>query len=179
MYQPPKNGSDAAVDDYGATVVTGSELAAVLGLSEAHIFTLKRRNVIQPVGPRKNEYQLGPAVRDYVAYKCAVENESHADFARERSLKERANRQLREILLKQTKSQLHDGADVESIQTHSNKQIRSRLLEFSNSLALQLIGKEPAETKDIIDTEVRKVLVGLTRYDAKDYYRWLAHSSAK
>jgi len=40
MYQPPKNGSDAAVDDYGATVVTGSELAAVLGLSEARFAQL-------------------------------------------------------------------------------------------------------------------------------------------
>jgi hypothetical protein len=111
MHQPFKNGS-AGVDDYGATVVTGKELADVLGLSETHIFTLKRRNIIQAVRARKSEYRLGESVRAYIAYKCATDSESQADFHRERALKERANRELREILLEQTKSQLHRAADV-------------------------------------------------------------------
>ena len=155
MYQPPKNGSDAAVDDYGATVVTGSELAAVLGLSEAHIFTLKRRNVIQPIGPRKNQYQLGPGVRDYIAYKCGVENEANADFHRERALKEKANRELRQILLEQTRGQLHRAQDVRAIQADSNSEIQERLLAFGNLLGLQLAGKDPSEIKTIIDTHAR------------------------
>jgi len=61
-----------------------------------------------------------------------------------------------------------------SIIAHNNGQIRDRLLEFSNALALQLVGKDPAETKTTIDIAVREVLVGLTRYDPRDYYRWLA-----
>jgi hypothetical protein len=171
MHQPSENGS-AGVDDYGATVVTGSELAAVLGLSEAHIFTLKRRNVIQPIGPRKNEYQLGPAVRDYIAYKWAVENEANADFHKERSLKERANRQLREILLEQTKSQLHRAQDVEAIQADSNSDIRSKVSKFGNVLSSQIAGKsDPNEVKTVIDTEVRKLLNKLREYKPQDYYR--------
>jgi hypothetical protein len=99
MDEPPKKPPGDGISDYGNVIVTGKELASVLRLSEAHIFTLKRRNVIQPIGPRKNEYQLGPAVRDYIAYKCGVENEANADFHRERALKEKANRELRQILV--------------------------------------------------------------------------------
>jgi len=102
------------------------------------------------------------------------DSESQADFHRERALKERANRELREILVKQTRDQLHRCEDVSSIIAHNNGQIRDRLLEFSNALALQLVGKDPAETKTTIDIAVREVLVGLTRYDPRDYYRWLA-----
>ena len=171
MHQPSENGS-AGVDEYGNTIVTGKELAAVLGLSEPHIYTLKRRNVIQPIGPRKNQYQLGPGVRDYIAYKCGVENEANADFHRERALKEKANRELREILVKQTREQLHRAQDVSSIVADSNADIRSRISKFAHLLFLQVAGKsDPAEVKDIIDREVRKVLNELREYDSRDYYR--------
>ena len=177
MHQPLKNGRDDNIPDYGNVIVTVKELSSVLGLSEPQIYTLRRRNIIQPIRAiraHKTEFQLGPAVRAYIQYKCGQESESQADFHKERALKERANRELREILVQQTRAQLHNAADVESIQTHSNNQIRSRLLEFSNALALQLVGKDPAETKAAIDAAVRKLLVGLSRYDPRDYYRWLA-----
>jgi hypothetical protein len=172
MHQPLKNGDE--LTDYGNVIVTARELASVLGLSEPQIYTLRRRGIFGSVKAKRSEFQLGPSVRSYVQYKCGQQTEADADFHKERALKEKANRQLREILFEQTRGQLHRAEDVKSIQTHSNNQIRSRLLEFSNSLALQLIGKEPAETKATIDTEVRKVLVGLSRYDPRDYYRWLA-----
>jgi hypothetical protein len=65
---------------------------------------------------------------------------------------------------------LHRAEDVEAIQTASNSEIRSRLLEFSNLLALQLVGKEPVEAKTIIDAEVRKVLNKLREFNPRDYY---------
>jgi hypothetical protein len=177
MHQPAKNGDE--ITDYGNIIVTARELASALGLSEQNIYNLKRRGIFQSLKAKRSEFQLGPSVRAYVQFKCGQDSQAEADYHRERALKEKANRGLREILVKQTRDQLHRCEDVESIQTHSNNQIRSRLLEFSNSLALQLIGKEPAETKAIIDTEVRKVLVGLSRYDPRDYYRWLARPERK
>jgi phage terminase Nu1 subunit (DNA packaging protein) len=172
MHQPAKNGDE--VTDYGNITVTAKELASVLGLSEAQIYTLRRRGILQSLRAKRTEFLLGPSVRAYIQYKCGQESESQADFHKERALKEKANRQLREILVQQTRSQLHDAADVESIQTHSNNQIRSRLLAFSDLLASALPGVDPNETKAIIDAQVRKVLLQLTRYDPKDYYRWLA-----
>jgi hypothetical protein len=172
MVEPPKNNSNNGIDDYGNVIVTGKELSDVLGLSEPHIFTLKRRNIIQPVRPRKSEYRLGPAVRAYVAYKCATHSEAQADFHRERALKERANRQLREILVEQTRSRLHRAEDVEAIQADSNSDIRFKVLKFATELSSQITGKtDPAEVKTIIDTEVRKVLNKLREYSPRDYYR--------
>jgi hypothetical protein len=181
MHQSAKNGDhDGEVIDSN-TVVSARELGDVLALSEAHVYNLKRKGVFQSTKAdhKRNEFLLGPSVQAYIQYKCSRDSPSEADFHRERALKEKANRELREILLEQNRGQLHRSSDVSSIITHNNGQIRDRLLEFSNALAPQLVGKEPGEIKTLIDTEVRKVLVGLTRYDAKDYYRWLAHSSAK
>ena len=172
MHQPLKNGPDGGISDYGNVIVTGGELAAVLGLSEPHIFTLKRRHVIQSIRARKSEYRLGESVRAYIQYKCGQETAANADFHRERALKEKANRELREILVKQTREQLHRAQDVSSIVADSNADIRSRISKFGNLLSLQIAGKsDPAEVKTIIDTRVRELLNKLREYKPRDYYR--------
>ena len=133
---------------------------------------MKRRGVIQAARPRKNEFHLGPAVRGYLQYKCGCASESEADYHRERALKERANRQLREILLEQTRDQLHDAQAVQFLVQDGNSQIRSQLLAFGDRLALQLAGKNPAEIKALIDHQIRKVLNELRQYDPRGYCRW-------
>jgi hypothetical protein len=72
------------------------------------------------------------SVRSYIAYKAGQETEADANYHKERALKEKANRRLREILLQQTKSQLHHCDDVRDILEDSNSEIRSRLLAFGN-----------------------------------------------
>ena len=114
---------------YGQVTVSGPELGSVLGLSENRIRSLRRIGVFQTVYARKNkfEYELGPSVRGYLAFKCAYQDSpAEADFQRERSLKEAANRKLREILLEQTKNQLHRAEDLRAISADSNDQIRAQ-----------------------------------------------------
>jgi hypothetical protein len=158
--------------DYGNVILTGKELADVLGLSEAHVFTLRRRGVLQQVRAHKNQYVLGSSVRSYIQFKCGQDSAAEADYHKERALKERANRELREILVQQTRGQLHRSEDVSSIIADGNSEIRSRLLAFGNLLALQITGKtDPAQVKDIIDSQVRRVLNELRDYQPRDYYR--------
>jgi hypothetical protein len=55
MYEPPpKNFAGDGISDYGKPIVTTQKLADVLGLSETHIYNLKRRNIIQSVKPKRN-----------------------------------------------------------------------------------------------------------------------------
>jgi hypothetical protein len=175
VHQPLKNGRDDNIPDYGNVIVTVKELASVLGLSEPQIYTLRRRNIIQPIRAiraHKTEFRLGPAVRAYIQFKCGQDSEAQADFHKERALKEAANRELREILLKQTREQLHRSQDVRAIQEDSNSDIRSKLLMFGNLLSSQIAGKsDPAEVKTVIDAEVRKTLNELREYSPRDYYR--------
>ena len=172
MYKPPNNPPDHGIADYGNVTVTTKELANVLGLTDNGIYVLRRRGILQPVASRKNEFLLGPNVRAYIQYKCGQESEGQADYHKERALKEKANRQLREILVEQTRGQLHHADDVRAIVGDSNSQIRSQLLAFGNLLALQVTGKtDPAEVKTLIDTAVRKVLLELRKYNPRDYYR--------
>jgi hypothetical protein len=98
---------------------------------------------------------LGPSVRSHVQYKCGQDSEAEGDFHKERALKEKANRELRQILLEQTRGQLHRAQDVRAIQADSNSEIQERLLAFGNLLGLQLAGKDPSEIKTIIDTHAR------------------------
>jgi hypothetical protein len=169
MHQPAKNGDE--VPDYGNITVTARELATVLGLSEAQVYTLRRRSILQSIKAKRTEFLLGPSVRAYIQYKCGQDSEATADFHKERALKEKANRELRQILVEQTRGQLHRACDVEAIQADSNNEIRSRLLAFSDLLASQLAGKDPSAIKEIIDKQVRKVLLELREYKPRDYYR--------
>jgi hypothetical protein len=160
MDEPPQN----PPGDYSNTVVTGKELADVLGLSEAHIFTLRRRGIVQQIRARENQYQLGASVRAYIQFKCGQDNEAQADFHKERALKEKANREL-EILVEQTRGQLHRAEDVEAIQTDSNSDIRSKLSKFGNLLSSQIAGKtDPAEVKTIVDEKAQKLLNDLREF---------------
>ena len=172
MHQPFKNGSDDGVTDYGNITVTARELASVLGLSEVQVYTLRRRNVIQSIRTKRTEFRLGPSIRSYIAYKCGQETEANADYHRERAKKVAANRELREILVQQTRDQLHRAEDVRAVVTDSNDQIRSQILAFGNLLALQVTGKtDPVEVKNAIDGAVRKLLNELREYKPRDYYR--------
>jgi biotin operon repressor len=110
-----ENPSDDKVANYGDVIISGRELAAVLGLSETHVFTLRRRGIVQQIRAHKNQYRLGASIQAYVAYKCGQDSAAQADFHKERALKEKANRQLREILVEQTRAQLHRARDVEAI----------------------------------------------------------------
>ena len=69
---PPKNGSNNGIDDYGNVIVTAQELASAIGLSIFQISVLKRRRVFQSLKARKSEFHLGPSVRAYLQYKCAL-----------------------------------------------------------------------------------------------------------
>ena len=134
MDEPPKNPPGDGKSDYGNVTVTARELASVLGLSEAQVYTLRRRNVIQSIKAKRTEFLLGPSIRDYIQYKCGQDSEAQADYHRERALKEKANRELREILVKQTRDQLHRACDVEAIQADSNHDIASKVLRFGRLL---------------------------------------------
>jgi hypothetical protein len=164
--QPP-----TSVPDYGNVIVTAKELGNVIGLSEFQISILKRRGIFQSLRAKKSEFQLGPNVRAYIQYKCGQDTEANADFHRERALKERANRQLREILVEQTRGQLHHADDVRAIVGENFAQVRSQLLAFGNLLTLQVAGKDPVQIKTLIDSAVRKVLLELREYNPRDYYR--------
>jgi hypothetical protein len=160
-----------SVPDYGNVIVTAKELGNIIGLSEFQISILKRRGIFQSVKAKKSEFQLGPNVRAYIQYKSSQDSEANADFHRERALKERANRQLREILVEQTRGQLHHADDVRAIVGQNFAQVRSQLLAFGNLLTLQVAGKDPVQIKTIIDTAVRKVLLELREYNPRTYYR--------
>jgi hypothetical protein len=169
---PPKNGSGPGIADYGHVSVTAKELADVLGLSEQNVYNLRRRGVIQSIRAKRSEFRLGESVRSYLQFKCGQDSPFEADYHAERAKKEKANRELREILVKQTRDQLHRAEDVRSIVEDSNSEIRSQILAFGNLLALQVTGKtDPAEVKTIIDEKVRKLLNELREYKPRDYYR--------
>jgi hypothetical protein len=119
---------------------------------------------------------LGPSVRAYIQFKCGRDNAAEADFHRERALKEKANRQLREILVEQTRGQLHPAEAVQFLVETGNDEIRSKLSAFGDRLALELAGKDPGQIKTLIEAGVRELLNELREY--KPQWSKIALSSA-
>lgn len=166
--------SDPGMEGYGSTVVTSKELADVLGLTDGGVRRLKHRGILLSVGPRnRNEFRLGPSVRAYLQFKCGAErSESEADYHAEKAKKERANRILREILVEQTRGQLHHSDDVRAIVGDSNSQIRSKLLALPNTLALQVVGQDdPRKVKQTLETYIRETCQSLRDYDPQAFYK--------
>src|SRR6516165_10638579 len=89
MRQPPKNGSDDGVTDYSKVIVTTRELANVLALSEPHVFTLKRRNIIQPVKAKKPRMSWEPRCGDMPHTSAARITRPMPIFVRKERLRKR------------------------------------------------------------------------------------------
>ena len=76
------------------------------------------------------------------------------------------------MLVEQTRGQLHSSEDIREVVGDSNSQIRSRLLAMSNTLTLQLVGKDdPTEVKKIIDEYTRQTCESLREYAPEDFYK--------
>jgi hypothetical protein len=166
--------SDPGMQGFGDSVVTGRELSDVLGITDAHVRKLKNQGILQSIGPRnKNEFMLGASVRAYIQFKCgSTKLESEADYHAEKAKKERANRILREILVDQTRGNLHESDDVRAIVGDAFSQVRSKLLAMPNVLTLQVVGLDnPLQVKKVLETYIRGTCESLHDYDPQTYYK--------
>jgi len=159
------------MDITAKTEVSGTELAAVLGVTGRRVQQLAQDGIIES---NKGKYLLADAVQKYIEYRTkekvltAAEKEKlDADV----SIK-KAKAIVSVLEAKELQGKMHRSEDVAAMTEDLIYTIRSMLVALPGRLAVDVAAvSTPAEAAEVVRKEVYKVMEELSnyRYDAKKY----------
>ena len=152
------------------TIVTTSDLARVLGLSDRRIRQLHQEEVLKQV--TRGNFRLTEAVQAYIKFIQSGGNTetSQLNFKDERTLLTRAQRVREEIELDLLKKVGHRGEDIKILPVPILSAFRSRCLAIPQKAAPLVAGKtEVTEIQTIIKKEVNDALKELSEIDPEGF----------
>lgn len=153
------------------TTVSGTELAAILGVTGRGIRQLREDGIIES---NDGKYLLADAVQKYIEYKkkekplsVAEKDKLDADVSIKKAKAITAVLEAKEL-----QGKMHRSEDVQAITEDFIYTIRSMLVALPGRLAVDVAAiSTAAEASDIIRKEVHQIMEEITRYryDPKKY----------
>ena len=141
--------------------VSQRQMAAAIGLSQTRVNQLIDEGImIRDAGRSDGRLMLLESLQNYFLSKNAESDES-VNFWKERSLHEKAKRQLAELKYQERCNELYEAATVEDFLTELIINARNKFLSVAPKLSPQLEGKSAAQIYEILDGEIRDVLMEL------------------
>ena len=147
------------------------QLAKILGISDRHLRRLAEENVIKKNG--QGRYYFIENVQAYISY---VENlnDAPADLKEEKMKEEikktKKDVELKDIKIKELKNELHPAEVIKRVMTNVLVNIKGKFLAMPNKIAPLVIGLENlGEIQEVIDTEIRDILLDISEYDAETF----------
>lgn len=153
------------------TEVSGTELAAVLGVTGRRIQQLAQDGIIES---NKGKYLLADAVQKYMDFRMKEKALSAAEKEKldaDVSIK-KAKAIVSVLEAKELQGKMHRSEDVAAMTEDLIYTIRSMLVALPGRLAVDVAAiNTPAEAAEFVRKEVHKVMEELSnyRYDAKKY----------
>lgn len=162
--------STKKITDTEGLIVNTKVLASILDVSDRRVRQLAEEGVIDKV--KTGTYELVPTIRKYILY-LKIKNDNSADemtnentYMAEKTLHEKAKRQIAELELAQMQGKLHDSRDVEREMTKMLAAFRARILSIPSKLAPRMIAQnEISVIEDALQNEVYSALQELADYD--------------
>ncbi len=147
-------------------VVTTSQLAAVLGLSDRRVRQLAQESIIARLGDESGKkvdgkFLLAACVQAYIEYIKDSASDSEIATNRENAKlrREIAQAEEAEIKVDILKSTVHRSEDVEAVLNDMHTALKTRALSLPAKLSRQLAEEtDIAKVSDIIETEVHALL---------------------
>ena len=130
-----------------------------MGLTQQRISQLELAGVMIRASD-KSGLILAESLRSY--YLSNRTTEEGLSFWKERTLHEKAKRELAELKLRERQGELYEAETVESVLAELLTDFRNKLLGVGHKLALQLENQSAAVICKIIDTEIHSLLVELS-----------------
>ena len=147
------------------------QLAKIIGISDRHLRRLAEENVIKKNG--QGRYYFIENVQAYISY---VENlnDAPADLKEEKMKEEikktKKDVELKDIKIKELKNELHPAEVIKRVMTNVLVNIKGKFLAMPNKIAPLVIGLENlGEIQEVIDTEIRDILLDISEYDAETF----------
>ena len=135
-------------------IVSQTQLAEILGITVQRVNQLTADGTVKLVPKMKNgEVYLIGSMIDYFKRKYAA-----GDLTKEKTLHERAKRELTEIELAKRRGELLEAAQVESFVVETLTNFRNKFSGFPAKLSLQLEGKSVTQINSILTAEVEDLL---------------------
>lgn len=162
--------STKKITDTEGLIVNTKVLASILDVSDRRVRQLVEEGVVDKV--KTGTYELVPTIRKYILY-LKIKNDNSADettnentYMTEKTLHEKAKRQISELELAQMQGKLHDSQDVEREMTKMLAAFRARMLSIPSKLAPRMIAQnEISIIEDALQNEVYSALQELADYD--------------
>ncbi len=153
------------------TEVSGTELAAVLGVTGRRIQQLAQDGIIES---KKGKYLLADAVQKYIDFRMKEKVLSGAEKEKlDADVSIKKAKAITAVLeAKELQGKMHRSEDVQAITEDFIYTIRSMLVALPGRLAVDVAGiSTAAEASDIIRKEVYQIMEEITRYryDPKKY----------
>ena len=142
-----------------ALEMTQKEFGKLIGLSQQRVGQLIDEGIIVR-SEVSGKIRVIESLRNYYLSKNA--SGDGVSYWTERSLHEKAKRQLAELKLRQREGELYEAAEVERELAEWLTEFRTKLLGTGHKLAKVLEGKTAAQICDIIDSEIIEILEELS-----------------
>ncbi|GAV24795.1 hypothetical protein ciss_07280 [Carboxydothermus islandicus] len=153
-------------------IVSTSELAEILGVTDRRIRQLEKAGVISKI--ERGKFDLVQAVQQYIGWIKSqyAESDEELDLKKEKTLLTRAHRQKVELELQIMRGELHRSEDVRRVMNDMLGAFRARCLAIPSKVAPKIQGKtDLAIIQDLIKKEVYEALSELSDYDPEVFYR--------
>ncbi|OQP00866.1 hypothetical protein B1689_07545 [Geobacillus sp. 44C] len=161
------------MSEQGKWVVSTSELAEILNLSDRRIQQLVKNEIISKIS--RGKFYLPTTVQEYISWIKAqmADSDEELDLKKEKTLLTRANRQKVELELQIMRGELHRSEDVRRVMNDMLSAFRARCLAIPSKAAPRLQGQtDLAVIQDVIKKEVYEALTELSEYDPEVFYSY-------
>jgi phage terminase Nu1 subunit (DNA packaging protein) len=153
-------------------IVSTSELAEILGLSDRRIRQLEQIGAISKIS--RGKFNLSETIQQYIDWikSQAIESDQELDLKKEKTLLTRANRQKVELEIQIMRGELHRSEDVQRVMNDMLGAFRARCLAIPTKAAPRLIAEtDIAIIQDTLRKEIYEALSELSGYDPNVFYK--------
>ena len=148
------------------TIVSTSELSAVIGITDRRIQYLEKAGTLKKVS--RGRYVLAESVQAYVNYRLAQATSSseELDLTQEKTLLTKAQREKAEIELAELRDEIYHADYIIPIIQELLLGVRNRLLAIPPRAAPQVIAStELLDVQEIIKREIYDALTELAEWE--------------
>lgn len=152
--------------NYKEWAVSQTMLGKILGVSQQRVNQLIDEDVaLRDESSKSGAVLLIDSLRNYYLSKrlTADEGGGEVNFWKEKSLHERAKRELTELKVRERKGELYEAEIVEQVMLEQLTNFRTKLLGLPAKFAAQLEGKSRAEIYDSLNAEIENCLEELSQ----------------
>jgi len=156
----------------GKSIVSTSELAAVIGITDRRIQYLEKAGVLNKIS--RGKYILTEAVQAYLDYRLtqATSSDEDLDLTQEKTLLTRAQREKAEIELAELRNEIYRSDYIIPIIQELLLGVRNRLLAIPPRAAPQVMAStELIDVQEIIKREIYDALSELAEWKPESLRR--------